>query len=75
MSLKKFVLVLSSDMVTAGDGSVVVDSLFIVAAIVSLGFCVCHDFVMHYIVPSLLLQSTRYGRESWLLYFYCLLKS
>ena len=36
-----------------------VDYLFIVAAIVSFGFCVCHYFVMHYIVSFLILQSTR----------------
>ena len=44
-SLKKSVLVLGSDIVKAGDGSVKVDSLFIVAAIVLLGFCACHYFL------------------------------
>ena len=32
-------------------------------------FCLC--FVLQYFVSSLILQSSRLGRESWLLYFCC----
>ena len=46
-------------------GSVVVDRLFIVTPIV--GFCNC--FVVCYFVSILVLQSSRWGRESWLLCF------
>ena len=51
-----------------GGGSVVVYSLFIVAPIVFVGFVLgslfCYD--------CLVLQSFHWGRESWLLYYYCL---
>ena len=32
-------------------------------------------FVMHYLVSYLVLQSSRWGREGWLLYFNCVLMS
>ena len=35
-------------------------------------FCVCLCFVMHYVVSILVLQSSWRGRESWLLFYYCL---
>ena len=49
---------------------VVVNSLFIVTYIV--GFCNCSMFVVCYFVSILVLQSSRLGRESWLLCFVCL---
>ena len=50
----------------------VVDSLLIVALIVC-GDLVCsHSFVMQYLVSFLCLQSSRRGREIWLLYFSCM---
>ena len=50
-----------------GSGSVVVYSLF-------MGFfCVRSLFCYAYFMSFLVLQSSRWGRESWLLYFYCLL--
>ena len=50
------------------EGSVV-DSLLIVALIVC-GDLVCSpSFVMQYLVSFLCLQSSRRGREIWLLYF------
>ena len=36
------------------------------------GFCVCLCFGMHFFMSFLVLQSSRRGRESWLLCFYCL---
>ena len=51
-------------------GSFVVDSLLIVTPIV--GFCVL-CFVVRYLVSILVLQSSQWGRESWLLCFVCLL--
>ena len=47
---------------------VVVDSLFIVAPIVCVFFCVFGPcFVVQYLVSFLVLQSSRWGRERWLL--------
>ena len=47
----------------------VVDSLLIVAPIVLVGFVFGTCFVMQYLVFFLVLQSSCWGRESWLLYF------
>ena len=47
--------------------SVVVDSLFIVATIVCGCFVFCPCFVVQYIMSFLVLQSSRWGKESWLL--------
>ena len=53
--------------------SVVVDLLLIVTPIV--GFCICSMFVVRYFVSILVLQPSRWRRESWLLCFVCLLVS
>ena len=34
--------------------------------------CLVLGFVMQYLVSFLVLQSSYWGRESWLLYFFCL---
>ena len=47
--------------------SVVFDSLLIVATIVCGCFALCPCFVLQYIVSFLVLQSSGWGRESWLL--------
>ena len=47
--------------------SVVVDSLFIVAPIVCVFFVFGPCFVVQYLVSFLVLQSSRWGRERWLL--------
>ena len=52
-----------------GGGSVVVDSLLIVTPIV--GFCNCLCFVVRYFMSILVLQSSQWGRESWLICFVC----
>ena len=40
------------------------------------GVClVLLSFVVHYLVSFLVLQSSRWGRETWMLYFNCLLMS
>ena len=52
-------------------GCVVVDSLFIVALIVCGSFVFGPCFVLQYLVSFLVLLSSRWGRESWLLYSYC----
>ena len=50
-------------------------SLFIVAPIVNGGGLVLDAcFAVQYCVSFLVLQSSRWGRESWLLYFYLSLK-
>ena len=49
------------------------DSLFIVAPIVGGGSVFGRCFVMQYFVSFLVLQSSLWGRESWLLDFNCLL--
>ena len=56
-------------------GSVVVYSLFIVAQIVCGIIVLGHCFGIQYFVSVLVLQSSRWGKESGLLltYFYCLL--
>ena len=36
------------------------------------GFMLCPCFAMHYLVSFLVLQSSRWGRKSWLLYFNCI---
>ena len=48
----------------------VFDTLLIVAP--SVGFCNCSMFVVRYFVSIVALQSSRWGRESWLLCFVCL---
>ena len=53
-----------------GGGSVAVESLFIVTPIV--GFCNVLCFVVRYFVAILALQSSLWGRESWLLCLICL---
>ena len=53
-----------------GAGSVVVDSLLIVARIV--GFCNCSMLCCAFFVSILVLQSSRWGRDSWLLCSVCL---
>ena len=52
-----------------GGGSVVVHLLLIVAPIV--GFVIVICFVVRYFVSILALQSSRWGREIWLLCFVC----
>ena len=54
-------------------GSVVVDSLFIVASVILWGFVFGPCFVMQYLVSYLVFQSSPRGRECWLLYFNCVL--
>ena len=49
---------------------VAVDSLLIVAPIVR--FCNCSMFCCALLVPILVFQSSRRGRENWLLCFVCL---
>ena len=39
------------------------------------GFMFGSCFAMHYLVPFLVLQSSRWGRKSWLLYFNGILMS
>ena len=39
------------------------------------GFMFCPCLAMHYLVPFLVLQSSRWGRKSWFLYFNCILMS
>ena len=54
------------------------DSLYIVAPTVFMFlfmFMFSHCFVVKYLKPFLTIQSCRWGRESWLLYFDCLLMS
>ena len=46
---------------------------FIVALIVCRFFLFGPSIVMHYLLSFLVLQSSRWGSESWLLYFNCLL--
>ena len=53
-------------------GSVVVYSLFIVAPIICGAIVFGPSFVMQYFVSSLVLQTSRCGRESWLLCVNCL---
>ena len=50
--------------------AVVVDFLFIVTPIV--GVCNCSMFVVRYFMSVLVLQSSRWERESWLLCLICL---
>ena len=52
-------------------GPVVFDSLVIVTPIV--GSVIFRCFVVRYFVSILVLQSSRWGREGWLLCFVCLL--
>ena len=54
-------------------GSVFVYLLFIIAPTVCGGFVLGPCFVVRYFVSFLVLQSSRWERESWLLYFYCFL--
>ena len=54
-----------------GGGSVIVDSLFIVALSVCGSFVFGPCFLMQYLTSFLVLQLSRWGRESWLLYFNC----
>ena len=54
-----------------GGGSVVVDLLFIVAPIVVVVIVIC--FVVRYCMSILVLQSSLWGRESWLRFLVCLL--
>ena len=53
-----------------GGGSVVVDFLFIVTLIV--GVCNCSCFVVRYFMSILVLHSSWWERESWLLCLICL---
>ena len=53
----------------------VVYSFFIVASIVCGVIVLCPCFVMQYFVYFLVLQESRWGRGSWLLYNNCLLLS
>ena len=52
------------------SGSVVIDFLFIVTPIV--GICNFLCFVVRYFMSILVLQSSWWGRESWLLCLICL---
>ena len=47
-----------------GSGCVVVDALFSVTAIVCGGFVFGSCFVVHILLPFLVLQLSRWGRES-----------
>ena len=56
-----------------GDGSVVVDSLFLIAPDVCGFLCLVPVFVMQYLMSFLVFSLWKSGRESWLLYFNCVL--
>ena len=63
-------------MASAAVGSAVVYSSFVFPFFVCEGgggVSVCHCFVLQYFVSSQVLRSSRLGRESWLLYFCCVL--
>ena len=60
-----------SDCTFQGDGSVVVDSLFLIAPDVCGFLCLVPVFVMQYLMSFLVIFHC--GRESWLLYFNCVL--
>ena len=61
-----------SESVFLGDGSSSGDLLLIVAPIL---WSLVSMFVVHCFLYLIVLQSTLWGRESWSLYFVCLLVS
>ena len=63
---------LQSESVFLGDGSISGDSLLIVAPIL---WSLVSMFVVHCFLSFIVLQICLWGRESWSLYFVCLLVS
>ena len=63
---------LQSENVFLGDGSISGDSMLIVAHIL---WSLVSMFVVHCFLSLIVLQSSLWGRESWLLDFVCLLVS
>ena len=63
---------LQSESVFLGDGSISGDSMLIIAHIL---WSLVSMFVVHCFLSLIVLQSSLWGRESWPLYFDCLLVS
>ena len=63
---------LQSESVFLGDGSISGDSMLIVAHIL---WSLVSMFVVHCFLSLIVLQSSLWERESWTLYFVCLLVS